>query len=219
MKADDFGRYTADPQILRASCYPRRDDLRNTDMTRRLVSIQTAGLVRCYEVTDTGASRWLDVKELASASAVGTKRFLVILKFNQQVRSKASKYPDPPEIDTHVRSTCLADDTHVRTKTETETETYSKTEAQALADARTGAVNWLTANHPSLLRRSKSFTKLILHFGNAQKAFDFARQYLEKEDPFAYALAVANGESRGGNSHATPQKSLKDRPRSTKYAS
>lgn len=133
MKADDFGRYTSDPQLLRSLCYPHRDDLRNADMSRRLVSIQAAGLIFCYEVTDTGTSRWLDVKELSGVCAVGTKRYLLIPKFGQQKRALTSKYPDPPPDDGRLIGKCLANDTQLRPYAKAETKAKALIDFEAMA--------------------------------------------------------------------------------------
>lgn len=73
--ADDFGRYPANPQLLRSHLFPLRDDVRNTDIPRWLAACEKAGLIRCYSVED--------------------KPFLCVLRFNQRTRSE-SKYPKPP---------------------------------------------------------------------------------------------------------------------------
>lgn len=99
-KADDFGLYVADPQLLRSVLYPRRDDLRNAEMSRRLILCQKPGLIRCFEVALTGATRWLDDKELSGVPAVGAKWYLVIPKSGQRIRENTKpKYPIPPAFD------------------------------------------------------------------------------------------------------------------------
>lgn len=75
LKADDFGRYTANPVHLKNTLYPLKDDVRATDSSRWLAACEKAGLVRCYE-TPKG-------------------RFLEIPKFGQRARATSSKFPAP----------------------------------------------------------------------------------------------------------------------------
>jgi hypothetical protein len=80
---DDYGRYEANPQLLRARCYPlQTDSVRAADITRWLASCQKAGLILGYEVAG--------------------KSYLEVLNFGQQQRS-ASKFPPPPAV----ASNCL----------------------------------------------------------------------------------------------------------------
>jgi len=84
---DDYGRYYAKPELLRAACYPLQvDKVGNQDIVKWLAESQKAGLVRAYT---------LDEKE-----------YLEVLDFRQQVRAKHSKFPSP---DNHMLSTCVAD--------------------------------------------------------------------------------------------------------------
>ena len=76
---DDFGRYEANPQLLRARCYPLQTDaVRVTDISRWMAACQTAGLILNY--------------------AVQGKQYLEVLNFGQQQRS-TSKYPGPESAD------------------------------------------------------------------------------------------------------------------------
>lgn len=77
LKADDFGRYSANVKLLRSSLYPLKDDVRDTDISRDLAACERAGLVRCYEGSG--------------------KRYLVIPEFRQRTRASESKWPAPPE--------------------------------------------------------------------------------------------------------------------------
>jgi hypothetical protein len=82
---DDYGRYSANPALLRAHCYPLKlDEVREADISRWLTEVESAGLIALY--------------------AVETKRYLEMKDFRQQVRAKESKWPQPP-------SGCLADAT------------------------------------------------------------------------------------------------------------
>lgn len=76
---DDFGRYEANPQLLRSRCYPlQTDNVRAADISRWMAACQKAGLILGYEVAG--------------------KQYLEVLNFGQQQRS-ASKFPPPPPVD------------------------------------------------------------------------------------------------------------------------
>src|SRR5574343_23713 len=49
LRADDFGRYHANPVLLKSNVFPLRENVRSTDIPRWLAACQKAGLVRCYE--------------------------------------------------------------------------------------------------------------------------------------------------------------------------
>jgi hypothetical protein len=81
---DDFGRYYADPGLLRAACYPRQlNKVSDPDIGKWLRACVDAALVRVYPAQD-GES------------------YLEVLDFGQQVRAKKSSFPDP-------LSACAAD--------------------------------------------------------------------------------------------------------------
>src|SRR5688572_23742781 len=78
MKADDYGRFHADPRLLKANLFPLLPDIRETDISRWTAACEKAGLLRCY----------VDAK---------SRRFLEIQNFQQRMRQKtASKFPAPP---------------------------------------------------------------------------------------------------------------------------
>jgi len=77
MKADDFGRLTANPKLLRPMLYPLiLEQVREADVQRWTAECEKAGLVRLYAVED--------------------KEYLEVLKFGQRLRAKKSKFPKPP---------------------------------------------------------------------------------------------------------------------------
>ncbi len=76
LRADDFGRYHANPILLRSALYPLKDDVRTTDVSRWLAACEKAGLVRCYTHAH--------------------KTYLEIAKFGQRTRADTSKFPEPP---------------------------------------------------------------------------------------------------------------------------
>lgn len=86
LKADDYGRYHADLKLLRSYLYPLRNDVRDTDIARKLTAVEQAGLIRCYEVSG--------------------ERYLTIPKFGQRLRAEKSRFPVPPDG-------CQTDDGHM----------------------------------------------------------------------------------------------------------
>lgn len=87
---DDYGRYHAHPMLLRAACYPMQlDKVSDSDVGKWLGETRKAALVRVYE--SRGAA------------------YLELLDFRQQVRAKASKYPQPPADAEQMPSECAAD--------------------------------------------------------------------------------------------------------------
>ena len=75
---DDYGRFSAAPKLIRAKCYPLQiDKVSDSDVGKWLTQVVEAGLVRVYPAED-------------------GKRYMQIVKFGQQVRSK-SKHPAPPD--------------------------------------------------------------------------------------------------------------------------
>ena len=77
LKADDFGRFHANPVLLKSNLYPLKEAIRSTDIPRWLAECEKAGLVRCYEHSG--------------------KRYLEIPKFGQRTRAESSKFPEPSE--------------------------------------------------------------------------------------------------------------------------
>ena len=75
-RADDFGRFTANPALLRASLFPLQlDKVSDKDVSRLLAEAEERGLLATYIVEG--------------------KKFLLIAKW-EQGRAKESRYPDPP---------------------------------------------------------------------------------------------------------------------------
>lgn len=92
---DDFGRYSANPKLLRAACYPLHlEKVSDADIGKWLRATEKAALVSVYPASD-------------------GKRYLELRDFGQQVRAKASKYPAP---DAHLPSKRAADAQHVHSK-------------------------------------------------------------------------------------------------------
>lgn len=74
---DDYGRYTANPTLLRAACYPLKlDAVKEDSIKKHLAEAAGAGLIVLY--------------------TVGGKEYLEIQDFGQRIQSK-SKFPAPVE--------------------------------------------------------------------------------------------------------------------------
>jgi hypothetical protein len=117
MKADDFGRFHADPRLLKSYLFPLLPDTRETDCSRWLAACEKAGLLRCY-VDDR------------------SRKYLEITNFRQRTRQSESKFPSPvshredesqtPDKPMTVKRPSTDRQLRTETKTETKTETYSE---------------------------------------------------------------------------------------------
>lgn len=111
-RADDYGRFEANPTLLRAALYPLRLD----------------------RITDADVKRWM-----AECTAPAPRPLIIvydggkhlqIMNFRQQTRSP-SKYPEPTKDELLIK--CSSNDKHadkhLHTKTESESESKAKTES------------------------------------------------------------------------------------------
>lgn len=74
---DDYGRFSANLTLLRASCYPLKlDSVKEDSIKKHLAEAEGAGLIVLYTVAG--------------------KAYLEIQDFGQRIQSK-SKFPEPPE--------------------------------------------------------------------------------------------------------------------------
>lgn len=106
---DDFGRYHADPMLLRAACYPRQlDKVSDSDIGKWMLETAEAGLVRGFEHAG--------------------EPYIELLDFRQQVRATKSKFPEPPADATQVLRNNVADAKPLHTKTKTYSKSDSETE-------------------------------------------------------------------------------------------
>jgi len=77
MKADDYGRFHADPRLLKSALFPLLTKTRNTDIPHWIAACEKAGLVRCYV-------------------AVNGRKYIEVLKFDQRRKWMKAEHP-PPE--------------------------------------------------------------------------------------------------------------------------
>lgn len=76
MTVDDYGRFYADPRLLKANCFPLLlDTIREADISRWMAECQKAGLIVLYESKG--------------------KRYLQIEDFRQRLDRAREKYPPP----------------------------------------------------------------------------------------------------------------------------
>jgi len=76
--SDDFGRFDGRPSVIRARCFPLKDQARTHDLEDWLAMLEQACLIRRYVVTG--------------------KPYLEIWNARQRTRSEHSRYPDPPAV-------------------------------------------------------------------------------------------------------------------------
>ena len=91
MKVDDFGRFVANPKILKSLLFPLKSDVRETDITRWLAACEKPGLIALY--------------------SVAKKEYLQINNFKQVLRQKIEKYPSSEKCDASAKqllSECAA---------------------------------------------------------------------------------------------------------------
>jgi hypothetical protein len=119
LRADDFGRYHANPLLLKSALFPLSEDVRSTDIPRWLAACEAAGLLRCYDADG--------------------KRFVEIPRFDQRTRAKVSKFPAPasecPSNDGQMTVKRPADDGHARTDSDSDSDSKSEAETAAPAPA------------------------------------------------------------------------------------
>ena len=101
-KADDYGRYDANPKLLKADLFPLRD-IRSSDIIRCLQECETAELLVCYQIEN--------------------EKYLQINEFNQSVRTKNAKYPP-------MNSNCIANAHQLHSKCSLEDEVEEEVEVK-----------------------------------------------------------------------------------------
>ena len=117
---DDFGRFDANPKLLRATCYPLLiDRVSDADIGKWITNCVNAGLVSVYSARAEAAVRKGSPScgEPADGSGGPLKQYLQLHDFRQQTRAEKSKYPAPP-------STCIADATHSDSTREADARLY-----------------------------------------------------------------------------------------------
>lgn len=75
MKADDYGRYHAEPRLVKAGCFPLLETLRANTVELWIKEVHVSQLVFCYEVSD--------------------RAYLAIPRFRQRMKMSKPKFPAP----------------------------------------------------------------------------------------------------------------------------
>lgn len=75
MKADDFGRFHADPRLIKAACFPLLS-VRDTDISLWIAECEKSGVIAVY--------------------AVDGRKYLAVIDFKQRMRESKSKFPTKP---------------------------------------------------------------------------------------------------------------------------
>lgn len=138
---DDFGRYYANATLLRAACFPLQlEKVSDADIAKWTRETEEAALVSVYPAED-------------------GKRYLQLRDFRQQVRAKASKFPQPPADAEQLQCICIAD------------------AQQPLADAHLVVVGVEDGGEaaPKSRRRSPK-TPLPEGFGLSERVIDWAKR-------------------------------------------
>lgn len=76
MKADDYGRFHADPRMVKAFCFPLVDNLRPNDLSRWLDELSTRQLILRYEADG--------------------RKLLAIPRYGQRLKLSKAKFPPMP---------------------------------------------------------------------------------------------------------------------------
>lgn len=100
MKADDYGSYHANIKLIRSTLFPLKTNIRETDISRWLEELQTAGLIFFYDVE--------------------SKKYLRVINFGQRLRNMKKLFPHEPDRDLSASRGNLPPETK-RNETESET--------------------------------------------------------------------------------------------------
>lgn len=112
---DDYGRFTADPELIRARCFPLQLDRWPLSRVRRV-------LADVSHVADENGFPLVLIYE------VGSKSYIEIGKFDQRLRVKKPKYPEPSVR--HKLDARQTDDGHVTVIRPLESEVESESESE-----------------------------------------------------------------------------------------
>ena len=80
MKADDYGRFHADPRLIKAGCFPLIDNLKPVTIEGWLDDLTHRGLILRYRV--------------------GERAYLSIIQYGQRLKSSRAKFPPLPGKET-----------------------------------------------------------------------------------------------------------------------
>ena len=114
---DDYGRGSADPEILKGLVFTRRKGITEATIEKTLLDLANIGSIRLYEV---GGERYFCFPNWSD---------------HQRVQQKRSKYPEPPqEYEEQRKSTVSHGESPPEVETETEVETEFEGEYEYCAE-------------------------------------------------------------------------------------
>jgi hypothetical protein len=133
MKADDFGRFHADPRLVKSACLPLIASADDAKIELWLDELKAAKLIIRYQVD--------------------SRPYLAIPNWRQRTRSAESKFPPPkgftddwlpktaddfyqlqPDLSPDMTANCQSEDRQLRTGTSTKTYTKTKTGGKTVND-------------------------------------------------------------------------------------
>lgn len=117
--ADDYGRFQADPELVRSSCFPRRDRLPLQKIIDALIGLQRHALIELYIVKDRQYGQ-----------------FCTFEQHQGKPRARKSKYPAMLDTSLHADvSKCTQLPTNVPggPDTDTDTDTYTNSDLNSLS--------------------------------------------------------------------------------------
>ena len=186
---DDFGRYSADPEELRADVFPRQlEKVREADISRLLLECEQAGLLFRF-----------------SANA---KWYLVINQW-EQGRAKKSKYPVPPDnickhLLTHTYDGLQMFPTPTPTPTLTPAPTTERESAEAMPVSENKAERPLAAGIPPEVPKEPPFAEAVVPTWDEVKAMAAMPTCGVPEDDARKFFDYYNANNLWQNRHGRP---------------
>lgn len=106
---DDYGRGSADPELLKGIVFPRRKGITEQQLAEALTLLANSGMITLYEVDGESYFCFPNWSK------------------HQRIQTKKSKFPDPPKVTvSHRESPPETKPNQTKRETETETETETK---------------------------------------------------------------------------------------------
>lgn len=121
--ADDFGRFLADPELVRSACFPRRDRLPLQKLIDALAGLQRNHLITLYSVKDRQYGQFCTFEE-----------------HQGKPRSRKSKYPAMLDTSLHAdASNCVRVLADVTGHPDTDTDTKANTDLNSSSPEKEGS--------------------------------------------------------------------------------
>lgn len=126
---DDYGRGSADPELLKGLVFPRRKGMTEAQISKAIANLATAGMVTLYNVDG--------------------EPYLLFPSWDkhQQIRAKKSRFPAPDGNGSHVQSSdingyqAIANAPVIQSESESEYESENESESESESDTEKTRVN------------------------------------------------------------------------------